>query len=78
MGHNDLPMFRSKVEEDKAESKEREKMPEKEVERIRKNLSVQPMKRRENDVERYGRQETIVLGDQMGNKGNRRILKDSV
>lgn len=35
-------------------------------------------KRRESDVEKYGRQETIVLGDQMGNKGKKGILKDNV
>lgn len=82
MGHIWLPMFRVKVEEDKAESKEREKKLEifwkrkllekksfwkaagKEAGEIRENLAVQPMKkRREGDVERYGRQETIVLGE---------------
>lgn len=35
-------------------------------------------KRGESDAERYGRRESRVLGDQMGNKGKERVLKDSV
>lgn len=40
MGHIRLPMFRVKVEEDKAESKEREKMLEKKQERSEKTWQL--------------------------------------